>query len=146
MTSSTVRPRRRGADQDPPRPASSTQTADPASPPNQFAEITAALRASGAMADLPDQQAGPLPPALQADGAALAVAGWKYGQAITHLFSYDSPQGAWVFVNGPGWKRLSPASSHGVTHMMEIATMATQANLPVNYHEDAAGLIDQLYV
>ncbi len=54
--------------------------------------------------------------------------------------------GAQVFVAGPGWKRLSPASPHGVTHMIAIATMATHDNLPVNYHEDAAGLIDQLYV
>jgi len=145
-SSSTVRPRRRGStDQTPPAadlaaPITNTAAADPTSPPDRLPTGSEMLRTT----DLPSRSpAGPMPPAMRADTQAVAAAGWFYGQAITHLFSYNSPQGAWVFVNGPGWKRLSPASPHGVTHMI---TIATHDNLPVNYHEDAAGLIDQMYV
>jgi hypothetical protein len=146
MTSSTARPRR-GSENEPPaanggvaRTSGNTAVADPSTSPDRFLEITQALGTLG----VSTAAEGPLPP-LPSD-LSVAAAGWKYNQAITHLFSYDSPDGAWVFVNSVGWKRLSPASAFGVNAMIIIATLATHDNLPANYHEDAAGLIDQIYV
>ncbi|CRK60250.1 hypothetical protein [Alloactinosynnema sp. L-07] len=88
--------------------------------------------------------AAPRPPSL--DAAAPQAAGWVTNRMITHLWSYDSSTGVWVWVDGIGWKRLSPASESGHSHMAVLATMATHDNLPVDYHEDAAGRIDQLLV
>jgi len=146
MTSSHVRSRRTTSGEPPTadrRLASDTAVADPSTAPDRFTEITQALgtlTTSGV--DAPST--GPVPP--QVSGVqAVAAAGWSYNQAITHLFSYDTAVGVWVFVNNIGWKRLSPASESGATAMTVIATMATHDNLPVNYHEDAAGLIDQMY-
>ena len=147
MTSST-RSRRAASQTEPPvadgRLTMDTAAADPASAPDRFAEIVLSLGPLSA-ASVENVVTGPLPPQMGARTQA-AAAGWTYNQAITHLFSYDTPAGAWVYVNNIGWKRLSPASEPGVTAMLAIATMATHDNVPVNYHEDAAGLIDQILV
>jgi hypothetical protein len=151
MTTSTVRTSRRGEEVPPlagDSPTSATTTtdrasADPSNSPDQFAQIAAALQVSDGQQVAADL--GPQPPQIRAGQQAIAAAGWVYNQAITHLFSYDSAIGVWVYVNGVGWKRFSPNSEHGITHMTAIATMATHNNLPVHYHEDAAGLIDQIY-
>ena len=62
------------------------------------------------------------------------------------LYSYDDPAGVWVWVVGVGWKRLSPASLSGHGHMAILASLATHDNITVDYHEDAAGRIDQILV
>ncbi|WP_436492623.1 hypothetical protein [Actinokineospora sp. HUAS TT18] len=90
------------------------------------------------------ESAAPMPPSL--DAAAPRAAGWVTNRMITHLWSYDSSTGVWVWVDGIGWKRLSPASESGHSHMTVLATMATHDNLSVDYHEDASGRIDQLLV
>jgi hypothetical protein len=72
--------------------------------------------------------------------------GWTTGRAISDLWSYEDSVGVWVLVDGTGWKRLSPASDSGHTHMTLLAGAATHDNLPVDFHEDDAGQIDQLIV
>ncbi|WP_216211757.1 hypothetical protein [Amycolatopsis aidingensis] len=72
--------------------------------------------------------------------------GWSRNQMITHLFSYNASPGVWVWVHGTGWKRLSPASESGHSHLLLLAVTAKNNGLPVDYHEDASGQIDQLLV
>ncbi|MGL4743156.1 MAG: hypothetical protein ACRCXL_02015 [Dermatophilaceae bacterium] len=112
---------------------------NPAASPDTLAVLGAAFGsgAGSTTAGLPH------PPMLVGGAPAGVGTGWVSGQMITHLWSYDSADGVWVYVDGPGWKRLSPASASGVSHMVVIATMATTHNTPVAYHEDAAGQIDQ---
>jgi hypothetical protein len=75
-----------------------------------------------------------------------ATAGWNTGKTISDLWSYEDSSGVWVLVDGVGWKRLSPASDSGHTHMTLLAGLATHDNLPVDFHEDDQGQIDQLIV
>ncbi|MBP2321241.1 hypothetical protein JOF56_001626 [Kibdelosporangium banguiense] len=75
-----------------------------------------------------------------------ASAGWSTGRTILDLWSYEDSSGVWVHVQGLGWKRLSPASQSGHTHMTVLAGAATHNNLAVDFHEDADGQIDQLIV
>ncbi|MEU6645153.1 hypothetical protein ABZ863_21685 [Saccharomonospora sp. NPDC046836] len=72
--------------------------------------------------------------------------GWVSGRAITHLWSASSSPGVWVAVHGVGWKRLSPAAESGHSHVTLLALLAKNYRLPVTYHEDARGQIDQLLV
>ena len=75
-----------------------------------------------------------------------ASSGWTTGRTISDLWSYEDSSGVWLNVDGLGWKRLSPASESGHTHMTLLAGAATHDNLPVDLHEDADGHIDQLIV
>ncbi|WP_245573931.1 hypothetical protein [Amycolatopsis nigrescens] len=72
--------------------------------------------------------------------------GWVHNRGITALYSYDSSPGVWAFVHGVGWKRLSPGSDSGHGHLVLLALMARNHRIPVSYHEDALGQIDQLLV
>ncbi|PRX44634.1 hypothetical protein B0I33_111146 [Prauserella shujinwangii] len=81
-----------------------------------------------------------------AAGAGSAGGGWVHRRLITHLWSYNAAPGVWVGVQGVGWKRLSPASETGHSHLTMLALLARNNRLPVTYHEDAHGQIDQLIV
>ena len=129
------------ATQAPPAPA--VAEAGPETPPP--APTTMMATATRTSQDM----LAPMPPSLDEQGTAIGdglTAGWVHNRMITHLWSYDAATGVWVWVDGIGWKRLSPASEHGHSHMCLLATLATDRNLPVDYHEDAAGQIDQLLV
>ncbi|MQA11461.1 MAG: hypothetical protein GEU98_23495 [Pseudonocardiaceae bacterium] len=77
---------------------------------------------------------------------AVSANGWTRNRAITHLWSYNASPGVWVAVHGIGWKRLSPASESGHSHLTMLALLAKSNGLAVSYHEDAHGQIDQLVV
>ncbi|NIJ09937.1 hypothetical protein FHU38_000281 [Saccharomonospora amisosensis] len=72
--------------------------------------------------------------------------GWSQHRFITHLWSAAESPGAWISVHGAGWKRLSPASESGHSHLTQLALLAKNYRLPVAYHEDSRGEIDQLLV
>jgi hypothetical protein len=127
------------ATQAPPPPAAAEAGPDTPPPVPTMMMATAAAHSQDVLA--------PMPPSLDEQGMAIGdglTVGWVYNRMITHLWSYDAPTGVWVWVDGIGWKRLSPGSEHGHSHMCLLATLATDRNLPVDYHEDAAGQIDQL--
>ncbi|MGH3876392.1 MAG: hypothetical protein ACRDSK_05060 [Actinophytocola sp.] len=133
------------ANQTPPVPDSPSTVGSPGTRPPLPAELKS--RTATEVRD-PDVNA-PMPPGLREAGVRAPdafAAGWVNNRMITHLWSYDAPTGVWVWVDGIGWKRLSPVSQFGHTHMTVLATLATQRNQPVDYHEDASGQIDQILV
>ncbi|MFD2398280.1 hypothetical protein ACFSVJ_18010 [Prauserella oleivorans] len=68
------------------------------------------------------------------------------GRLITQLWSSSGSPGVWAAVAGIGWKRLAPGSESGESHLTPLALLARNYRLPVSYHEDARGQIDQLVV
>lgn len=121
-------------------PASVDAPTSPATPPDTFPEIAAAVAQQAGAEGITG--AGPAP--SREPGQVSAGIGESLG-TITHLWSYDSPVGVWVVLDGQ-WRRISPASEHGHTHMTVLATIATNANIPVYYNLDGSGQIDRLYV
>ena len=94
----------------------------------------------------PDANA-PMPPALDEAGLTGDPPSAGSTTARSRTCGPTTPStGVWVWVDGIGWKRLSPVSEFGHSHMTVLATVATDRNLAVDYHEDAAGQIDQLLV
>jgi hypothetical protein len=144
MTNTVSRSRKPKPEQAPPSLTDDTMispAADPATMPPPPPDTMTGAMVSTATMDV----TAPLPPQLDMAGvSAPAAAGWVYGRVITHLWSYDASTGVWAWVDGIGWKRLSPNSEFGHSHMALLATMATNGNLTVDYHEDASGRIDQV--
>ena len=142
MTNAGSRTRKPKPDQAPPAvgdiPAS--PSADPSTMPPPPPDTLSGASATATTMDV----SAPHPPQLDAQGIGAPGAGWVYGRVITHLWSYDASTGVWAWVDGIGWKRLSPNSEFGHSHMTLLATMATHGNLTVDYHEDASGRIDQV--
>ncbi|WAL65344.1 hypothetical protein ORV05_31335 [Amycolatopsis cynarae] len=84
-----------------------------------------------------DGGGGPPEPAAQPGGV------WVKDRVITHLWSSSGSPGVWAFVAGLGWKRLE-SSETGRSPLTTLALLAKANGLPVSYHEDGAGQIDQL--
>lgn len=64
---------------------------------------------------------------------------------ITQLWSSSTTPGVWVLVYGIGWKRLA-ASESGHGALTTLALVARTNGLPVTFHEDGIGQIDELLV
>lgn len=113
-------------------------TGSPETPPHDLPGVTQAVKEAARVDVVP----GPAPTWRPGDAAVSAGA----SGVVTHLWSYDSAVGTWVYLSGVGWKRLSPASEHGHSHMTLLSALATNANIPVYYNLDSSGNIDQMYV
>lgn len=125
----------------PAAPATEEPQVSPATSPDIFPEIAAAVRAPASTVTA--EESGPAP--SRQPGDVTSGIGVTPGK-ITHLWCYDSAVGSWVYLDGMGWKRLSPASEHGHSHLTILSTLATNANISVYYNLDSTGNIDQLYV
>ncbi|MEU0466456.1 hypothetical protein ABZ215_20845 [Amycolatopsis sp. NPDC006131] len=83
--------------------------------------------------------AQPAHPAPQAQGV------WVHGRQVARLWSTSANPGVWVDIAGLGWKRLA-ATADGRSSLTTLALLARNHGLPVSFHENAAGQIDQILV
>lgn len=84
------------------------------------------------------------PPTAGARGSE-GVTAWQSDKRIVALFSSADPRNVWVAVGGVGWKRLFNANDSALEAMAIIVAHAKQLNSPVNYREEADGLIHEVY-
>lgn len=68
---------------------------------------------------------------------------WLKDREITHLWSSSGSPGVWAWITGLGWKRLE-SSETGRSPLTTLALLAKANGLPVSYHENSAGQIDQI--
>lgn len=71
--------------------------------------------------------------------------GWIANRVIQNVWSTSAQPGVWALVGGDGWKRLAGSES-GRNPLTALALLAKVNGLPVSYHVDAYGQIDQLLV
>jgi hypothetical protein len=92
---------------------------------------------------------GPGAPELMPPGTAAQAA--ADGMTVTTsatvggLFTSNNSNNAWVFLNGVGWRRLSPANTDAHHALLEIARLAKDANIAVQCDEDGS-VIHAMYV
>jgi hypothetical protein len=82
----------------------------------------------------PDTAAG-----LAAQAAVDGIGAWQ-SVTIGALWTSNHQSNAWAFLNGVGWRRISPAN--GVSHhaMLQILRVARDGNLTVQCDEDGSVL------
>ncbi len=83
------------------------------------------------------------PPQQKATGG---VTAWQNSQQISGLWTINQDRNAWVSVTVVGWKRLSTASASGVVALNMLGAHARQTNAPVNYRDEADGMIHEMYI
>jgi hypothetical protein len=69
---------------------------------------------------------------------------WQRNQRVTGLWGKD--RNFWVAIRGIGWKKLANASDSANLTLTLLATQALQTDRPVDYREDADGMIHEIYV
>jgi C1A family cysteine protease len=80
-----------------------------------------------------------------ADAAATLPGTWQMSKRIIGLWANDVELNAYVFADGLGWKRVSPASQTIFLNLLTILATAKTANRLVNFYEEN-GEIKQAYV
>lgn len=85
------------------------------------------------------------PPATVLEAAAVGL--WQTNKTVNALFATSAPRNSWMHIVNPNvWRRLSPLSDSGVAAMSMLAAHARDRGRPVNYREEADGMVHELYV
>ena len=85
-----------------------------------------------------------MPPAAAAGAA--SVTAWQSDKRITALWGISENRNSWVHVDGIGWKKLVASSDSASVALTQLAAHAKQGNRPVNYREEADGMIYEMYI
>ena len=109
---------------------------------------TAPMEMPEAMAAMGGYAASEAAPSLMPPSATAeeAFGAWLNNRRFTGLWSINQVRNAWVHVDGIGWKRLHHQSDSGIVALNMLAAHARQMNSPVNYREEADGMIYEIYV
>jgi len=85
------------------------------------------------------------PPAAIAEAEAIGV--WQSNKNVNSLFVTSATRNSWMHIVSPSiWRKFAPVSDSGVTAMTMLAAHARDRNRPVNYREEADGLVHEVYV
>lgn len=101
-------------------------------------DVTAAIAAGGASA--PTQA-----PPITVKGEE-AVAAWLNDKRINATWCINQNRNVYVAVTGVGWKKLANNSDSAIVALNMLGAHARQMNSPVNYREEADGMIHEMYV
>lgn len=88
------------------------------------------------------------PPGIEASGVAAVQAPGAVSTTsvkIGGLWTSDNANNAWCYLNGIGWRKLSPANASAHEALLQLARLARDANATVQCEEDGS-VIHQMYV
>jgi C1A family cysteine protease len=71
--------------------------------------------------------------------------GWQTNKKIIGLWTIDQDRNAWVYVEGLGWRKISPDNDNIFFNMLVQLAAAKAAGRPVNLYQ-VQGVIKQVYV
>jgi hypothetical protein len=93
--------------------------------------------------------AGSTAPSLIPEGGATkseGITAWQNDKRITGLWTINETRNSWVYVTGVGWKKLSTSNDSATVALTMLGGSARQTNTPVNYRDEADGMIHEMYV
>lgn len=127
-----------------------------AEPPQTSGEGGAAASSGGRPSAEPPQSvsasagaAGASAPSLipESEGAkSEGITAWQNDKRITGLWTINETRNSWVYITGVGWKKLSNTVDSATVALTMISGSARQTNTPVNYRDEADGMIHEMYV
>lgn len=74
------------------------------------------------------------------------ITAWQNDKRITGLWTINETRNSWVYVTGIGWKKLSNNIDSATVALTMLGGSARQTNTPVNYRDEADGMIHEMYV
>jgi hypothetical protein len=79
-------------------------------------------------------------------GAVAAVTGtWRTGMTVTALWSINEVRNAWMYVSGLGWRKLYNGRDGAFRALVTLAAHARQTGRPINFREEADGMVYEIY-
>ncbi len=71
--------------------------------------------------------------------------GWQTNCHVTGLWTIDQDRNAWAYLDGLGWRKISPDNDNIFFDMLAVLIAAKAAARPVNFYEENS-VIKQVYV
>ncbi|MET9021292.1 hypothetical protein ABZV93_15015 [Actinopolymorpha sp. NPDC004070] len=71
---------------------------------------------------------------------------WHANVRVEAYRPAEGPGTPWLFLRGPGWRRLPRAHEHAGTVLAFLGAQAHRTGRPVSVCEDAEGVIRQIYL
>ena len=106
-----------------------------------------------AQAQAPPAEARPTvepPEGLVSGAAGVAAEGvtatWRTGMTVTALWSINEVRNAWMHVNGLGWRKIYNGRDGAFTALTTLASQARQTGKPINFREEADGMVYEIYL
>lgn len=107
--------------------------------------VSAAASAPPMLMSGVDESAPMLRPAAEGITSG-GVTAWQNNKRITGLWTINQNRNSWVHVDGIGWKKLANNSDSAIVALTVLGSHAREKNSPVNYREEADGMIREMYV
>jgi hypothetical protein len=79
-----------------------------------------------------------------AQAAATAVTAWQ-SVTVGGLYTTNNVSNAWAYLNGLGWRKVSPANAVAHATMLQMLRLARDGNLTIQCDEDGS-LIHTIYI
>ena len=86
------------------------------------------------------------PPAAAGVGVGEAATTWINNQKVNALWGMNQNRNSWIGIAGVGWKKLANNSDSAVVALTILGANAKQMQTPVNYREEADGMVHEMYV
>lgn len=128
----------------PPTPGGTTETDVPgSSEPTTFTDVQVRLRTAES-----SPLTGPvtLPPAMAAEAVGEVTGTWRNNVKVDALWAIDETRNAFVRIAGLGWRKIYNGRDGAFTALLTLASQARQANRPINFREEADGMIYEIYL
>jgi hypothetical protein len=106
-------------------------------PPSSVSESAGAAGAGGSAPSFIPEGGG-----TKSEG----ITAWQNDKRITGLWTINETRNSWVYVTGVGWKKLSTSNDSATVALTMLGGSARQTNTPVNYRDEADGMIHEMYV
>ena len=101
-------------------------------------DVTAAMAASGASAPVLE------PPVAVKSQEVMGA--WLNDKRISGTWCINQNRNVYVAITGVGWKKLANNSDSAIVALTMLGAHARQMNSPLNYREEADGMIHEMYV
>ncbi len=105
-------------------------------------ELAGFVAAAGAEDAKPSAE----PPAAAITAGDGGVTAWINNQKINALWSINENRNSWIGVAGIGWRKLANNSDSAIVALTILGANAKQTQGPVNYRQEADGMIYEMYV
>jgi C1A family cysteine protease len=76
---------------------------------------------------------------------AVAETGWERNQRVVGLWTINEDRNAWVYVQGMGWRKISPDNDNIFFDMLTQLIAAKGGNRPVDFRQEGS-VIKEIYV
>jgi len=81
----------------------------------------------------------------QAEAAAAVTGTWRTGVTVNALWSINEVRNAWMHVSGLGWRKLYNGRDGSFRALVALASHARQTGRPINFREEADGMVYEIY-